>query len=37
LGAYVKTHNAFFNIPRMNYADWERQHGEKSQRPENQR
>lgn len=27
LGNYVKTRDAFFNITRLTYADWQRQHG----------
>jgi flavin reductase (DIM6/NTAB) family NADH-FMN oxidoreductase RutF len=33
LGAYVKTKDAFFSIPRMTYADWEKQRGEKRSVP----
>jgi flavin reductase (DIM6/NTAB) family NADH-FMN oxidoreductase RutF len=29
LGAYVKTKDAFFSIPRMTYEDWKKQRGEK--------
>ena len=33
LGAYVKTKDAFFSIPRMTYEDWKKQRGEKTQGP----
>jgi len=36
LGAYVKTKDAFFSIPRMTYEDWKKQREDKAQRPENQ-
>ena len=29
LGAYVKTKDAFFSIPRRTYADWKKERGEK--------
>jgi flavin reductase (DIM6/NTAB) family NADH-FMN oxidoreductase RutF len=33
LGAYVKTKDAFFKIPRMNYDDWKLLNGDLRQRP----
>jgi flavin reductase (DIM6/NTAB) family NADH-FMN oxidoreductase RutF len=34
LGAYVKTKDAFFHIPRMTYEDWKQKNGEHRQLPE---
>jgi flavin reductase (DIM6/NTAB) family NADH-FMN oxidoreductase RutF len=36
LGAYVKTKDAFFHIPRMNYAEWKQKNGEQQQLPGDQ-
>jgi flavin reductase (DIM6/NTAB) family NADH-FMN oxidoreductase RutF len=31
LGAYVKTSDAFFHMPRVTYAEWQKKNGEQSQ------